>query len=400
MDYNQIYRPQTLDEVVGQEKAKNIISKMIQNNSYRSMIFAGQSGSGKTTMANIIALNAGMKLFRLNATLDGTSEIKDILKEQEKLGKPVLLFVDELQYYTTKQQQILLDCIESGKVILIGSTADNPFIKCYKALVSRCLIIEFTKVSPDDIKKNLERIIALSKSKNTYNDDVLSYISMLAGGDVRNSVKILQLCEEQYTSQKISIEDVKNLMPDNMQIGYNGADSHYDLLGCLQKSIRGSDVNAAIFYLAKGLSNGDLLGVCRRLRVIASEDVGLANPIASIKAELACQSAEALGFPECAIPLQELVAFLALSPKSNSAHIAYSKAMEDVEAGLGLTPPEQLKSPLFKNYVYPHDYINHWVKQQYLPEDLKDRKYYEPSHTSGFEKQMDEYWKRVKQNEN
>ena len=398
MDFNQIYRPQTLDDVVGQQKAKNIISKMIANNSYRSMIFSGQSGSGKSTIANIIALNAGIKIFRLNATLDGTSEIKDILKEQEQLGKPVLLFVEELQYYTNKQQQVLLDCIESGKVILIGTTADNPFIKCYKALVSRCLIVEFTKVSPDDIKINLERIIKLSKSSNSYSDNVLDYISMLAGGDVRNSVKILQLCEEQYTSQEISIEDVRNLMPDNMQIGYNGIDSHYDLLGCLQKSIRGSDVDASLLYLARGLSDGDLLGVCRRLKVIASEDIGLANPLASIKAELACQSAEALGFPECAIVLADLVAFLALSPKSNSAHIAYSKAMEDVEAGLGLTPPEQLKSPLFKNYIYPHDYPNHWIKQQYLPDDVKDRKYYEPSPTSSFEMEMDEYWKKVKGN--
>ena len=395
MDFNQIYRPQTLDDVVGQQKAKNIISKMISNKSYRSMIFSGQSGSGKSTIANIIALNAGIKIFRLNATLDGTSEIKDILKEQEQLGKPVLLFVEELQYYTTKQQQVLLDCIESGKVILIGTTADNPFIKCYKALVSRCLIVEFTKVSPEDIKINLERIIKLSKSSNSYPDSVLDYISRLAGGDVRNSVKILQLCEEQYSSREISEEDIKELIPSNMQIGYNSTDSHYDLLGCLQKSIRGSDVNSALFYLAKGLHDNDLLGVCRRLRVISSEDIGLANPIASIKAELACQSAEALGLPEGAIPLQDLVAFLALSPKSNSAHIAYSKAMEDVEAGFGLTPPEQLKSPLFKNYVYPHDYPNHWVEQQYLPEDLKDRKYYEPSPTSSFEMEMDVYWKKV-----
>ena len=398
MDYNQLYRPQNLDDVVGQHKAKNIISKMIANNSYRSMIFSGQSGSGKSTIANIIAINAGIKIFRLNATLDGTSEIKDILKEQEQLGKPILLFVEELQYYTTKQQQVLLDCIESGKVILIGTTADNPFIKCYKALVSRCLIVEFTKVSSVYIKINLERIIKLSKSSNSYSDEVLDYISNLAGGDVRSSVKLLQLCEEQYNSQEISIENVKSLTPSNMQIGYNGIDSHYDLLGCLQKSIRGSDVNASLFYLAKGLHDGDLLGITRRLRVIASEDIALANPIASIKAELACQSAEALGNPEAAIPLQDLVAFLALSPKSNSAHIAYAKAMEDVEAGLGIQPPEQLKSPLFKGYIYPHTFPNHWINQQYLPDDLKNNIYYEPAETSNFEQEMDKYWKKVKIN--
>lgn len=396
MDYNQIYRPQTLDEVVGQEKAKNIISKMIKNNSYRSCIFAGQQGSGKSTIANIIAVNAGMKLFRLNATMDGVSEIKNILKEQEESGKPVLLFIEELQYFNKKQQQTLLDAIETQKIIMIATTADNPFISCYKALVSRCIIIEFTRVSKEDIRVNLDRIIRLCNSTNSYLNETLDYISTISGGDVRSSVKILQLCEEQYENIDVSPDDVKELVPSNYQIGYNGADSHYDFLGCLQKSIRGSDVNASLFYLAKGLHDNDLLGATRRLRIIASEDIGLANPLASIKTELACSSAEKVGAPECAMILSELVAYLALSPKSNSAYEAYSTALQDVEAGLGISPPEQLKSPLFKNYKYPHSFTNHYVEQQYLPDDLKDRKYYEPSPTSSFELEMDKYWKEVK----
>jgi putative ATPase len=378
-------RPESFDEIAGQGHlvGKNgILRKLTESKRIPNMIFYGPPGTGKTTIANIIAKSSDMQLYKLNATTATLADVKDVIASSENIfsGNGTLLYLDEIQYFNKKQQQSLLEFMENGKITLIASTTENPYYCVYKAILSRSSVFEFKSVSGSDCVSTLKRaLVLLNKDFNTNKrcaDSLLLAIANICGGDVRMSIGVLE--NSFYVSDEEILEStVKELMPSVVGHFDRDGDVHYDLLSCLQKSIRGSDPDAAVFYLAKLLAMGDILSVVRRLQVIASEDIGCAYPLAGVITHSLCESARELGLPEAALPLANAVCILATAPKSNSSYIAYHRAVEDMNKGLGNEIPEHLRSPLFKGYKYPHDYPNHYVEQAYLPRDLIGRKYYE-----------------------
>ncbi len=379
-----LLRPRDFSDIVGQEHLfgeRGVIRRMIEGGRVTNMIFYGPPGTGKTTAATIIAERTEMAFYRLNATTASLSDVKDIMAQTNNIfgSGGILLYLDEIQYFNRKQQQSLLEYIEDGRVTLIASTTENPHFYVYNAIISRSSLFEFKPVSPDNIATALRRALnhmnessALSK---TAEDEVLRYIGRSAGGDVRRSINLLE--NAFYASDDIITREAVDSF--NSSVGNFNDDTHYDLLSCLQKSIRGSDPDAAIFYTVKLLELGELLSVCRRLQVIASEDIGLAYPQAASITYACCMSARELGMPEAKLPLANAAIMLATAPKSNSAYLAAAAAAEDIQKGLGTQIPLHLQSPLFKGYKYPHDYPNHYVDQQYLPADLRGRKYYTPA---------------------
>ena len=378
----EVLRPKSFDEIVGQQHLfgeHGVVRKMISSGRITNMIFYGPPGTGKTTAAEIIARESGMTFHRLNATTASLSDVKEILAGTNNVFSVggILLYIDEIQYFNKKQQQALLEYIEDGRVTLITSTTENPHFYVYNAIISRSSLFEFKPVSPADcaiaVRRAIDYLNGEMGTKKTADEDTVSYIARSTSGDVRHAIV---LTENAFFASdgEITRETVDSF---NVRVGNFDEDTHYDLLSCLQKSIRGSDPDAAVFYLAKLLSLGELISVCRRLQVIASEDIGLAYPQAAVVTRACCESAKELGMPEAAIPLANATVLLATSPKSNSAHDAVFAAMADVEKGCGRVVPKHLQSPLFKGYKYPHDYPNHYVEQQYLPDDIKDRKYYQ-----------------------
>ena len=377
-------RPSSFDEIAGQVHlvGKNgILRRLAENNRIPNMIFYGPPGTGKTTVANIIAKASGMQLYKLNATTASLADVKEIIASTDNMfsGNGTLLYLDEIQYFNKKQQQSLLEFMENGKITLIASTTENPFYCIYNAILSRSSAFEFKSVKGSDCVPTLKRALAeLNSSYGTEknaDDDVLLAIANACGGDVRMSIGVLE--NTFYVSDSaITIESATELLPSIVGHFDRDGDVHYDLLSCLQKSIRGSDPDAAVFYLAKLLAMGDIISVSRRLQVIASEDIGLAYPMAAVITRALTESAKEIGLPEAAIPLSNAVCLLATAPKSNSSYLAYHAACEDMNAGRGIEVPEILQSPLFKGYKYPHDYENHYVEQNYLPKDLIGRKYY------------------------
>ena len=377
-------RPKTFDEVSGQKHlvGKNgIIRKLIDSGRIPNMIFFGPPGTGKTTVANIIAERSGMQLYKLNATTASISDIKEVINSTDNMFSDggTLLYLDEIQYFNKKQQQTLLEFLENGKITLIASTTENPYYYVYNALLSRSSVFEFKSVTADDCVPALRRAVDILNSDfsdlKEVSDNVLRSIAHATGGDVRMGIGLIE--NAFYMSDKeITEETISALIPSVVGHFDRDGDMHYDLLSCLQKSIRGSDPDAAIFYLAKILASGDILSACRRLLVIASEDIGAAYPMAAVITHACVESAKMVGLPEAVIPLANATCILATSPKSNSSYTAYHLAKEDIEKGLGNTIPEHLQSPMFKGYLYPHDYENNYVNQDYLPKDLKGRKYY------------------------
>ena len=376
-----ILRPKHFDDIVGQSHLfgeRGVLRRMTESGRVPNMIFFGPPGTRKTTAATLIAERSGMYFRKLNATSASLSDVKDVIAETGNIfgSGGVLLYLDEIQYFNRKQQQSLLEYIEDGRITLIASTTENPHFYVYNAIISRSSLFEFKPVSPAETARALKRALAYlneaEKTDKTVSDELLLFIGNCCGGDVRRSIGLLE--NAFYASDgEISREAVESFF---VKIGNYSDDSHYDLLSCLQKSIRGSDPDAAVFYTAKLLEAGELISVCRRLQVIAAEDIGLAYPQAIFVVRACCESAKELGMPEARLPLADAAILLATAPKSNSAYLAMAAALEDIEAGRGTEIPKHLQSPLFKGYKYPHDYENHWVDQEYLPNDIKDRKYY------------------------
>ena len=393
-------RPQSFDDLVGQSHLfgeRGILRRMMEKGRMSNMIFFGPPGTGKTTAATIIAKQSGMNFYKLNATSASLSDVKEIIAQTNNVFGfgGILLYIDEIQYFNRKQQQALLEYIEDGRVTLIASTTENPHFYIHNAIISRSTLFEFKPVSKVELAAALVRALNFLNSRDettvSADTETLEYIAQCSGGDVRHAINLLEgayyACDG-----AISVELVKEL---HIPVDNFSDDAHFDLLSCLQKSIRGSDPDAAVFYVAKLLHCGELISVCRRLQVIASEDIGLAYPQAAAIVKACCDSARELGMPEAAIPLANAAIMLATSPKSNSAYLALHAAQEDILAGGGKEIPTHLSSPLYKGYKYPHDYENHFVKQQYLPNDLKNKTYYTFGDNKT-ERAAKEYWDKIK----
>ena len=384
-------RPRDFDTIVGQEHLfgeRGVVRRMVESGRITNMIFYGPPGTGKTTAAAIIAAKSGMTFRRFNCTSATLSEVKEALSETNNVfgAGGILLYLDEIQYFNRKQQQALLEYMEDGRVTLIASTTENPHFYIYNAIISRSSLFEFKPVKVDAMVSALARALRELNTANgtdvAADEETLAFIAASVGGDVRRGIGLLEngyfaaiAAHGGERSEPVALTR-EHIESFHVGVGNYNEDTHYDLLSCLQKSIRGSDPDATAFYVAKILATGDIISLCRRLQVIASEDVGLAYPQAAATVRACCESAKELGLPEAGIPLINAAILLATAPKSNSAYLALAAAREDVEKGLGTVAPKHLQSPLFKGYRYPHDYTYHYVKQQYLPDDLVGKKYY------------------------
>lgn len=411
-------RPSELSDVVGQTHligAGKPLANIIESGQIPNLIFYGPSGVGKTTLARLIANKTNKRLYKLNGTSASTADIKEIIAQVDTLGGfgGILLYLDEIQYLNKKQQQSLLEHIENGDITLIASTTENPYFYIYNAILSRSTVFEFKPVGDDEVQKAVLRGFSLMEQELgltvTCDEGVTAHIARGCGGDVRKSLNTVELCvlaaeRTSPTTRLVSLELATQLtQKSNMRYDRDG-EQHYDCLSGLQKSIRGSDPDAAVHYLARLLEAGDLLSPCRRLLVIASEDIGLAYPQAIAIVKACVDSAIQLGLPEGRIPLAQAAVLLATSPKSNTSYMAINQAMADVRSGLGTTFPRCVQNKHFdgaeqknkgQNYQYPHDFPNRWVPQQYLPDDLQGRQYYSFGDNKT-EQAARAYWDKIK----
>ncbi|MBE7032561.1 MAG: replication-associated recombination protein A [Ruminococcaceae bacterium] len=411
-------RPETLDEVVGQSHIigeGKVLTGIARSGNVPNMIFYGPSGTGKTTVANILAKVSGKALYKLNATTASVGDIRDVCAQTETFEgqNGILLYLDEIQNFNKKQQQSLLEYTENGKITLIASTTENPYFYVYNAVLSRSVVFEFKPVAARDIVKALKRGLELVKEDFSgaisADDDALLHIAEKACGDVRKALNSLELAViyAKPDADGHMIIDMNSAEQCTQKKAFRydkSGDSQYDVMSALQKSIRGSDPDAAVHYLARLIAAEDLQTACRRLMVIAAEDVGLAYPMAIPIVKACVDSALMLGLPEARIPLGDAAVLLATAPKSNSAHIALDMALADIEKMDTGEIPRQLQNKHYdgegdvakgQNYLYPHDFPNHYVKQQYLPDKIKDKKYYEYGPNKN-EQAAKEYWDKIK----
>ena len=409
-------RPTTLDEVFGQDEILGegkMLRRMIESGKVPNLIFYGPSGTGKTTVANIIADATQRTLYKLNATTASTADIKEIVSQLDTLLAPngVLLYLDEIQSFNKKQQQTLLEHIENGKITLIASTTENPYFYVFNALLSRSTVFEFKPITPEAALKAVHRAVDYMANKTglavTAEDGALEHIASACGGDIRkaiNAVEALFIAARPGDTELVpTLEDAKAVTQRSAMRYDREGDNHFDCLSALMKSIRGSDPDAAIHYLARFLEVGDLPSCCRRILCSACEDIGLAYPMAIPIVKACVDSALQLGMPEARLPLADAVIFLATAPKSNSGCMAIDKALSDVRAGKLGDFPRELQNvhadsygqEREQGYLYPHSFPNHWVKQQYLPDLIKDAHYYEYGDNK-IEQAAKQYWDAIK----
>lgn len=409
-------RPKDISEVAGQRHILSegkILRRIIESGDIPNLIFYGPSGVGKTTVANIIAATCGKKLHYLNATTASTADIKEIVATIGTIDATngILLYLDEIQYFNKKQQQILLSYIENGDITLIASTTENPYFYVYNAILSRSTVFEFKTLSKNDIVWLLNRaikVLAAEKQKDiVILENSVEKIAVSSNGDARKALNTLELCiVTAENGENIDIDEVlvEEILAANAVRYDRDGDQHYDVISAYQKSMRGSDPNAAIYYLGRLLAAGDLPSACRRLLVCANEDVGLAYPQIIPIVKAAVDTAMMVGLPEARLPLANAVILVATAPKSNSAHDAINAAMMDIERGIGGDIPRHLQNKHFdgegaeikgQHYLYPHSYKNHYVNQQYLPDDIKNKKYYRFGDNK-VERLCKEYWDKIK----
>lgn len=410
-------RPEKLEDFFGQEHILGsgaILRKIIDSGKIPNMIFYGPSGTGKTTLANIIANRTNRRLRKLNATNAGLADIKEIIAELDSLLAPngILLYLDEIQYFNKKQQQSLLEFIEDGRISLIASTTENPYFYIYNALLSRSSVFEFKELKVKDIKDGLLRAKSYLEERDSveihFDEVALETLSQSSAGDLRRAITAFELIYNSatFSDGKVLIdrESAVNLTSKSAFRHDRDSDEHFDSLSALMKSIRGSDPDAALHYLARLLEAGDLIGASRRILCSASEDIGLAHPEAVSIVKACVDSAFQLGLPEAKLPLAEAVVYLATAPKSNSSYLGINKALSDVRAGKAGPIPRELQNvhadgtgfEREQGYLYPHDFKNRWVKQDYLPENLRGSKYYEPAENKR-EQAIAVYWKKLKE---
>ena len=411
-----LLRPTTLDEVFGQEHILGkgaILRRLIDSGKVPNMVFYGPSGTGKTTVANIIAKQTNRTLYKLNATTASTADIKEIVAQLDTFMAPngVLLYLDEIQSFNKKQQQSLLEYIENGKITLIASTTENPYFYVFNAILSRSTVFEFKQIDSAAALKAVKRAVSHMEQRTALTavpeDGALEYIAGACGGDLRKAMNAVEVMFSAGIPEgdklPLTLADARAVTQKSALRADRDGDNFYDLLSALQKSIRGSDPDAACHYLARLLEAGQMPSACRRLMVIAAEDVGLAFPQIIPIVNACVDMALKLGMPEARIPLGDAAVLMATSPKSNSGHIALDMALEDVRKGKGLGFPRQLQNvhadtytqERDQGYKYPHDFPNHWVKQQYLPDDIVNAKYYEYG-PNKLELAAKAYWDAIK----
>ena len=406
-------RPASLDDVVGQRHIlgpNGMLRRIVESGQIPNMIFYGPSGTGKTTVARIIAERTNRTLRKLNATTAGIADVKRIIDELDTFLTPggVLLYLDEIQYFNKKQQQSLLEFIEDGRITLIASTTENPYFYVFNAILSRSTVFEFKPVSPDDAERAVRRAVEIMNARRetplTLEEGVTARLVSGCGGDVRKAINAVELLfTAAWDREGISLEDAETISQRSAMRYDREGDDHFDILSALMKSLRGSDPDAALHYLARLLEAGDLIGACRRILCSASEDVGLAWPQAAPIVKACVDSAMQLGLPEAKLPLAEAVILLATAPKSNTGVMAIDRAWGDVKAGRTGSIPRELQNvhadgtgfEREQGYKYPHDFPGHWVKQQYLPDALRGAKYYEFGDNKT-EQAAKAYWERIK----
>ena len=404
-------RPDSLDEVVGQRHILGpggLLRRIVESGQIPNMIFYGPPGTGKTTVARIIAQRTNRSLRKLNATTAGIADIKKIIDELDTFLTPggVLLYLDEIQYFNKKQQQSLLEFIEDGRITLIASTTENPYFCVFNAILSRSTVFEFKPVSADDAEQAVKRAVEIENARReaplTLEDGVTKRIASACGGDVRKAMNAVELLFA-TAAERITLADAQALTQRSAMRYDRDGDEHFDCLSALMKSLRGSDPDAAVHYLARLLEAGDLIGACRRILCSASEDIGLAYPQAVPIVKACVDSALQLGLPEARLPLAEACIVLATAPKSNTGCVAIDRAIADVRAGKGKGFPRELQNvhadgtgfEREQGYLYPHDFPHRWVKQQYLPDELKNARYYEYGDNKT-EQAAKKYWDEIK----
>ena len=411
-----LLRPNSLDEVYGQEHIlgeNGILRRLVDSGKIPNMIFYGPSGTGKTTVANIIAKQTNRTLYKLNATTASTADIKEIVSQLDTFMAPngVLLYLDEIQSFNKKQQQSLLEHIENGKITLIASTTENPYFYVFNAILSRSTVFEFKQISAEAALQAVKRAVSYLEERTALQAQVeegaLEYIAGACGGDLRKAMNAVEVLfsagKAEGNTLQLTLADAKAVTQKSALRADRDGDNFYDLLSALQKSIRGSDPDAAVHYLARLLEAGQMQAACRRLMVIAAEDVGLAFPQIIPIVNSCVDMALKLGMPEARIPLGDAAVLMATSPKSNSGHVALDAALADVRQGKGLGFPRHLQNmhadtytmEREQGYQYPHNFPNRWVQQQYLPDDVRDHIYYEFGDNKT-EQAYKAYWEKVK----